>query len=64
MKKILLGICMILICLMSFAQSFEGRLVYKVEFDIQTEKFGNIEIKKEQVIEKMKKMMITLIYLQ
>ncbi|WP_052910246.1 hypothetical protein [Riemerella anatipestifer] len=55
MKKILLGICMILIYLMPFAQSFEGRLVYKVEFDIQTEKFGNIEIKKEQVIEKMKK---------
>lgn len=55
MKKILLGICTILIYSISFGQSFEGKLIYKVEFDIKTKKIGNFEIKKEQVIEKMKK---------
>jgi hypothetical protein len=54
MKKILLGICAILTCSISFGQSFEGKLTYKVEFDIKAKKIGNFEIKKEQVIEKMK----------
>jgi hypothetical protein len=37
-----------------YGQSFEGTLTYKVEFDIKTQKVGNFEISKEQVIQKMK----------
>lgn len=35
MKKILLGICMILIYSMPFAQSFEGRLVKKTNMALK-----------------------------
>jgi len=38
----------------SNGQSFEGTLTYRVEFDIKTQKIGNFEITKEQVIQKMK----------
>jgi hypothetical protein len=38
----------------SYGQSFEGTLTYKVEFDIKTQKIGNFEITEEQVIQKMK----------
>jgi len=54
MKKILFGALSILIFSLSFGQSFEGKLTYKVEFDIKTKKIGNIEITKEQIIKKMK----------
>lgn len=39
----------------SFGQSFEGELTYKIEFDIETQKFGEIEITEEIMIEEMKK---------
>lgn len=35
-------------------QSFEGTLTYGVEFEIKTQKVGNFEITKEQVIAKLK----------
>ena len=44
-----------LTCTMAFGQSFEGKLTFKVEFDIKTQKIGGLQITKEQVIEKMKK---------
>lgn len=40
---------------LSFGQSFEGKLTYNVEFDIKTQKIGNFEITKDEVIEKLKK---------
>ena len=55
MKHTLLAIVALFTCSLSFGQSFEGRLVYKVELEMETRKFGGIEITKEQVIEKMKK---------
>ncbi|WP_299899750.1 hypothetical protein [uncultured Aquimarina sp.] len=53
-KKTLVGMLSLLICSLSFGQSFEGELTYKVEFDIKSQKIGSYEITKEQVIEKMK----------
>lgn len=55
MKKTLFGIIAVLTYSLTFGQSFEGKLIYKVEFDIKTQKIGSFEITKEQVIEKMKK---------
>ena len=54
MNKTLFAILTLLISSTAFGQSFEGKLTYKVEFDIKTQKMGGFEIKKEQVIEKMK----------
>ena len=54
MKRILFVVFAILTCSLTFGQSFEGKLTYKVEFDFKTQKIGDFEITKEQVIEKMK----------
>lgn len=54
MTKTLLTILLIFCFSISNGQSFEGTLTYKVEFDIKTQKIGNFEITKEQVIKKMK----------
>ena len=55
MKNTLLIIYSLLAFSVSFGQSFEGKLTYKVEFEVKTKKIGKLEITKEQVIEKMKK---------
>ena len=55
MKKILFGIFTAIICSLSYGQSFEGKLIYKVEFDIKPKEIGDFNISKEQIIEKMKK---------
>lgn len=36
-----------------YGQSFEGKLTYKVEYDIATKKIGAVEITKQQILEKM-----------
>ncbi len=51
MKKTIVGILAMMICTLSFGQSFEGKLTYKVEFDIKPQKIENFE---KLVIEKMK----------
>jgi len=55
MKKTLLGILAVLTYTFTFGQSFEGKLTFKVDFDIKTQKIGDFEITKDKVIEKMKK---------
>jgi hypothetical protein len=54
MTKIFLTTLLIFCFLISNGQSLEGVLTYKVEFDIKTQKIGNFEITKEQVVQKMK----------
>jgi hypothetical protein len=54
MTRILLTALMIFCFSISYGQSFEGALTYKVEFEIKTQKIGNFEITEEQVIQKMK----------
>jgi hypothetical protein len=55
MKSLLIAIFTIFAWTFTFAQSFEGKLTYKVEFDMKVKKIGKIEITKEQVLDKMKK---------
>lgn len=54
MTRTLLTALMIFCFSISYGQSFEGALTYKVEFEIKTQKIGNFEITEEQVIQKMK----------
>ena len=54
MKRILFGIVAVLTLSLTFGQAFEGKLTYKVEYDIKTRKFGGVEITKDQIITKMK----------
>ena len=54
MKKLLFTVLITFVSTFTFSQSFEGKLIYKVEFDIKATKFGNIDISQDQIIEKMK----------
>jgi hypothetical protein len=54
MTRILFTALLIFCLSISYGQSFEGTLTYKVEFDIKAQKIGNFEITEEQVIQKLK----------
>ena len=54
MKKLNLIALLLLVTTLSFAQSFEGKLTYVVEFDITAQKIGDFEITETQILDKMK----------
>lgn len=53
MQKALLFIVALFNFYLVHGQSFEGKLTFKVEFDIKTQKIGGFEITEEQVIDKL-----------
>ncbi|MBL4624002.1 MAG: hypothetical protein JKY42_02500 [Flavobacteriales bacterium] len=55
MKRALFGLFAVLICSLTSAQYFEGKLTYKVEFDIKQMTIGEMVITREDIIEKMTK---------
>jgi hypothetical protein len=54
MKIALIATIIFLTSSFSYGQFFEGKLTFKIEFDIKSQKIGEFEITKEKVIEKMR----------
>lgn len=55
MKYIIIAISIVFIQGTLKGQNFEGKVTYKVNFEIDEEKYGELGIKKEMIVEKMKK---------
>lgn len=54
MKHIIIISSLILICASSHAQSFEGKLTYKVDFEFNEEKLSQLGVTKEIMLNKLK----------